>query len=209
MAASKTEICNLALAHLGQQKGIDDFDNDRGAPARACRLFYDETLRATFRDFAWPFATKFAELALVTTLEVDDTHPSTEWKYAYRYPADAVSFRRIPSGTRNDTRQTKVPYRLYEDVAGTLLLTDMEDAVGEYTFLREDVERYPSDFVLALSRRLAAYIAPTVTAGDPFKLQDKNFKLYLMELQAAQGTAGNEEQAEELPDSEHLNARNS
>lgn len=212
-AQSKTDLCNMALAHLGQQKPIDDFDNDRGVPARACRLFYDDCLKATFRDFSWPFATKIAALTLYSK-NGDANHPDCEWAYAYQQPTESIMFRRILSGLRNDTRQSRVPYKFLElqavdaSPAGTLVLTDYSKAKAEYTILREDVERFPSDFNLAFSRRLACYIAPMVTGGDPFKLQDKNLSLYAMEISIARGSAGNEEQMEEMVDAEQLNARN-
>lgn len=209
MAASKTEICNMAIAHLGQAKPIDDFDTDRGVPARACRTFYEEALKETLRDFDWPFARKVVDLALLTTLDEDDDHPHEEWQYAYRYPSEALAFRKILSGSRQDTQATKVPFEQYEDSDGIIILTDQEDAQAQITILREDVERYPSDFVLAQSRKLAFLIAPLVTGGDTFRQQEKQMKLYMMQMDKAQANMANEEVPDEMPDAEHLVARNS
>jgi len=208
MASSKTEICNMALVHLGQTKFIDSFDDDRGKAAECFRLFYEDALKATFRSFTWPFATKIRALEQLTEYEVDADHPSEKWQYSYRMPADALMLQKIESDERNDNRQSREPYEIIEDDDGSSrILTDREDAIAHFTIYREDVERYPSDFVLAFSRRLAALVAPGLTAGDPFKLQRENMSLFLMELQAAQGSAANEEQPEEMPDAEHLRAR--
>ncbi len=201
MADSKTEICNMALAHLGVSKPIADLDTDRDKTAQACRIFYDTALRATLRDFAWPFATKFIDLALV------EETPTDEWDYSYQYPTDCLKIRRIMSGVRNDDRQTRAPYKFVQTTGSKVIYTDVENCSIEYTMYNEDVESYPDDFVLALSRRLSAYIAPMVTGGDPFKLQEKNLTLYMMELRIAQANAGDEEQMEETPNAEHLRVR--
>lgn len=202
MAASKVGICNLALSHLGIGKEIATFDTERSEEAAACRRFYDQALEQTLRDFAWPFATRTAELALV------EEEPTSEWAYSYRYPANCVLVRRIPSGTRNETRQSKTPYRVASDATGRLIYTDKEDAEVEYTYNVVDPSLYPIDFVMALSLRLAVYIAPRITKGDPFKLRNETLSLYNYEISKAQAGSGNEEQPEEEPESEFVRARN-
>lgn len=199
--ASKVGICNLALSHLGVGKDINNFETERSEEAQACRTFYDQALQQTLRDFEWPFATRFIEL---TQVEED---PTTEWAFSYSYPSGCLFFRRILSGSRNDTTDTKINYRIVGDTSAQLIYTDLEDAVAEYTFNATDPNVYPSDFVQALSLRLAYYIAPRVTKGDPFKIRNEVAALYLSELSKAQSNAMNEEQSELLPDAEMIRAR--
>jgi len=123
--ASKTEICNLAIGHLGTGKLIADFTTEQSAEAKACRRFYDPTLETTIRDVSPTFARKFVTLALV------EETPTTEWDYSYRYPNDILKVRRILSGTRNDSRQSKVSYIEGFDNTGKLIYTDAADAVIE------------------------------------------------------------------------------
>lgn len=199
--ASTTEIANLALAHLGVGKAISTLDTEQSEEARVCRLFYDIARDATLKDFPWPFATAFAAVGLV------EEDPTDEWAFSYRVPSDCLHVRRILSGTRNETRQTRVPYKLGVDSAGGLLYTDAEDAEIEYTVRQDDPGRYPADFVLAFSERLSAYVAPRLTAGDPFKLSEKVLRLYFLEMSNARANAVNEQQDEELPKSELERAR--
>lgn len=201
MASSNTEIANLALSHLSSGKEISNLETDRSQEALACRRFFETARDAVLRDFAWPFATKIADLGLV------EETPSDEWDYSYRYPTDCVKLRRVLSGTRNDTRDSRVPYKLISDDAGSLIYVDTENAQCEYTARITDPGRYPPDFVMAMSCRLAAYIAPRITAGDPFKLGKRAMDLYEYELGLAKASAMNEEQAEEDPDSEFIRAR--
>lgn len=201
MASSSTQIANLALGHLNQATEIQELDTDNSAAARACRRFFETARKLVLRDFPWPKATKITALALV------EEDPNDEWAYSYRYPTDCLQARRIRSGLRNDNRQSRIPYRIVYDAAGALIYTDQEDAELEYTVNVTTFTRLDEDFVIALSYRLAAYIAPMITGGDPNKLGDRALRNYKMELAQARANALNEEQAEEEPYSEFERAR--
>ena len=159
MATSETEIANLALGHLGQSVEISNLQTTRTPEAIALRTIYDTTRRSTLRDFAWPFAHKIAALGLVTTYGVDADHPTSEYKYAYRFPSDCLQIRKLQSGVNPDNRQSRIPFKISRDATGGLLLTNLEDAIAEYTIDIEEVEKYTDDFVLAFSLRLAMYAA--------------------------------------------------
>lgn len=201
MATSKTVIANLALSHLGVSKEIANIDTENSEEANACRRFYEVARNKVLRDFNWPFATKIAALSLVSE------DPNDEWDYSYRYPSDCLNFRKIQSGTRNDSRQTRTPYRIAKDASGKVIFTDRQDAIGEYTELIETVELYPDDFVMALSFLLASYTAPRITGGDPFKLGERAMSMYEIELSNARTNSLNEEQNEELVESELIRER--
>lgn len=194
---SATEICNLALGDLAVGVEIADKDTERSAEAAACRRFYDQAVAETFRAFPWPFATQTVTLALVST-----SPTSAEWQYAYRYPADCLTLRRIQSSARTDTVQTKARYRIQRDATGLLIVTDTSPAVAEYTALVSDTAEYPPDFVRALHYLLASYLAPRVTAGDQFGLGKQAFGLYRDAIAQAMAMAANEEQPDTPPQSE-------
>lgn len=198
--ASKTEICNMSLSHIGSSKEIASL-TERSQEAAACSRFYDVTLKATLRDFPWGFATKYISPALVKE------NPTMEWAFAYRYPSDCVKIRRIVSGSVPDTQQSRIPFAEYQDTGGVLILTNQPNAVIEYTYSADDPARYPSDFTLAFSYRLGAYIAPRVTGGDPQNLGAKCLKLYQFEIGAAVLNSLTESQTVLEPDSEFIRAR--
>lgn len=199
--ASPTEISNLALSHLGIDKEIANLDTENSVEARACRRFYELARNATLRDHAWPFASKISELGLV------EEDPNDEWGYSYRYPSDCLNFRRILSGMRNDSAQSRVPYKIIQDSSGLLILTDQSNADCEYTIIATDTLRYPPDFVNALSLRLAAYAAPKITAGTNLKLGDRAMQMYVFEISVAKSNGVNEEQSDQVPESEFIRAR--
>lgn len=199
--ASKTEIANLALSHIGVGKEVANLDTEKSQEAQACRRYYDLALESTLRDFDWPFATKYQALALV------ENDPNDEWGFSYRYPPDCIKIRKILSGTRNDNRQSRVPFIEAQDDSGKLIFTDQSEAQIKYTPFTTNTSIYPQDFIMALSFRLAVYIAPRVTGGDPFKVGERAIRLYQYELTRAYANSGNEEQEEETPESEYIRSR--
>jgi hypothetical protein len=189
--ASSTEICNLALSHLGVGKEIANLETEQSQEASACRRFYELARSMTLRDHHWPFATRYADLALV------EEDPNSEWDFSYRYPTGCLKIRKILSGKRNDSYQSRVPYSIAQDSAGRLIFTDWPTAEITYTFDEVDPDRYTSDFIMALSFRLAHFIAPRLTGGDPYGLGKRALDLYAYEISVAAANAFNEEQADQ------------
>ena len=199
--SSKTEIVNLSLNHLGMDKEIANVDTEDSKAARLGKRFFDTARDAVLRDFDWPFATALTDLALV------ETNPNDDWGYSYRHPSDAVKLRRIPSGARVDSLASRIPFRVGRDSQGLLIFTNQSQAKMEYTARVESVELYSADFILALSYRLAIYMAPGLTAGDPYKLRDQAAKMYLFEISKAQSSAVGEEQPDQAAESEFITER--
>lgn len=199
--ASDTEICNVALSHLGVSKDIQDLDSDNSKEAAACRRFYEQSRDEVLEDFDWPFAETRVSLNLVTS------NPNTDWLYSYQYPSDAVRLIKIPSGIRNDTQDSRIPYKVVHGTSGKLIYTDQQDAELIYTKRVTDVSRYTAKFRMALSLKIAGYIAARVTGGDPFNLQEKAEARYKLVLTQAQAAVMNEQRTELNPESEFIRAR--
>lgn len=200
MASSPTEICNMALSHLGVGKEIASL-TEASQEAAACNRFYEQTLDEMLRVFNWGFATKIIAAELV------EQDPNEEWTFAYRYPTDCLNVRRVLSGSRNDHRQSRVPYKISSSDEGGLIFTDLEEAEIEYTFRQTNPQYYTPGFTMAFSYLLAARIAPRVTGGDPFKLQQAALQMYDMTLSQEKARTANEEQPDEVQESEFIRAR--
>lgn len=209
--SSNTDIANLALGQLGWGKLISDLDSltERSAEANACRLYYEVARQMIFKEFEWPFAGREVSLGLIE--EFDTSISTTEWRYSYQYPSEALFFRRILTPyDRNTTIYTEIPYRIFdsEDGAGKLIYTDQCDAVGEYTANITDVDKFPADFKMAFAYLLAAYIAPMIINGDNTALQKKMWDLYQYHSTRATSQNANEEGQEPPPQSEFISFRN-
>lgn len=218
MAAS-VHICNMALSHIADGKEIANFDTEKSQEAQACRRFYHTALKATLRDFPWPFASFSGPLALVAGCLPGAIPPNPplpgcapgwshpHWRFLYQVPSNCLHFGRVMSELKMDTRQSRVPYIIVNSASGTQLYTDRPYAWGEYTMYVDNPAIYTPDFDLALSFRLGMYIAPRLTGGDPFKLGDRAARFYDAEIRRAQATAVNEEQMEQDPLSEFTRVR--
>lgn len=189
----------MALGHLGHGKEVTSV-TDSSEEAAACRRFYDNALEEVLRAFPWPFATKIEALGLI------EEDPNDEWAYSYQVPSDCLAMRRILSGVRQDTRDTRVPYRHVYGTTGGLIYTDTEDAELEYTARVTDPSRFAPDFAQALAAKLAVYIAPRVATDDPTKRQEAA-QIYNALIADARSTALNEEQADVESDSEFVRTR--
>lgn len=201
MAESSTQCANLALGHLGSLKEIANLDTENSQEARAMRRFYTQALDEMLRGFSWPFAMKTADLSLI------EEDPTTEWAFSYAYPTDCLFLRRILGVARNDSKQSRIPFREAFSDDQQLIYTDEEDAVMEYTVRVSTVERWPVDFVKAFAFLLASYAAPSITAGDPLKLGDRAMVNHISALAVAKANSNNEECEEEPVDSEFVRAR--
>ena len=203
MASSTTEIANLALGHLGIGKDIANLDTESSQEAKAMRRYYDICRRTVLQEFTWPFATKFVTLGLVE----EDPTDAEEWAFSYRYPADCLLLRRLPSGLRTDNRQSRVAYKISQDASGLLIFTDQEDAQAEYTVDVTNVSRFSDSFVLALTYLLAGKAGSSIMGGDRFKLADRALLLHDAQIRTAHAVARNEEQPDEEPDAEFIRVR--
>jgi hypothetical protein len=148
MATTQASICNVALAHIGEQSiaGITD-DNPR---ANALHVMYEPTLREVLAAAPWKFATKRVDIApsLVP--------PGFGWRYAFNLPSDFIDLVQF-----NNEEVWKSVSEFY-DVENGQLITDADNARIKYVYFQEDTSRYHPLFAAALSRLLAARIASTV-----------------------------------------------
>jgi hypothetical protein len=199
--ASKTEIANMAISHLGIGKEIANLETEKSEEAKACRRFYETAKEGVLADLDWSFATKFAVLNLI------EENPSCEWRYSYKYPVDCINLRRILSGSRRDTQESRIPFRVVTDPSGKVIYTDKGEAEIEYTQNLTNASLFSSEFDLALSFRLASLVGARLTGGDPFKIKGDMLQQYEMELARAKKKNMNEETEDKPAESDLIRAR--
>ena len=157
--ASEVDICNLALAHLGDAATVASINPPEGsAQAEHCQRFYPLARDLILDLHDWNFATRRATLA---ELDVD----LWDWAYAYVMPADAVRVLAINADGAGADAETE-PYRIETDTNDTRIIrTDVEDATCKYIALVTDTTRFPPLVTQALSRLLASYLAGPLIKG--------------------------------------------
>lgn len=182
LVTSSTQIANLALSHLGQAKTIASL-TEQSPAAAACKLHYDLVLDEVLGAFEWSFAKKYVDLALVSE------EPTSEWLYSYGYPSQCLYLRRILSGKRpaEETLETRIKFEVITNASGSFVYTNEVDPVAEITERVTIPERWSSEFVMAVSYRLAFAIGPMIAAGDPKGMRNQAGLMYNQMLANAAG----------------------
>ena len=182
--ASKVDIWNTALSHIGSKTQITDPD-ERSVEANHCRRFYPLALTVALERYGWSFATRRIALS-----EVDN--PVDHWAFAYGRPNKCVRERAVllPEST-DDTKEQ--PYAVESNAAGDIIiLTNVEDAVLKYTTLVEDTTKFSPFFVLALSYDLASLLVGPIPKDPKFKQAMSNAAAQAVALaEAADANASN------------------
>lgn len=150
---SVVEICNLALAHIGQGS-INSFD-EASPQAEQCNLFYSNTRDSLLRQFPWNFATKNILLS-----QVDTTIPG--WSYVYEYPSTVLWIKRIFNVYDTDP---EIPYEYEITTTGTekYICCDIEQAYARCTIKIEDTTLFDPLFTETLSYKLALDLTMPLT----------------------------------------------
>lgn len=162
--ASKVDICNLAIGHLGAEQITSMTD---GSPeAIACANFWDISRDAVLASMHWSFAIKRQELSQSATT------PDFGWDYQYPLPSDFLE----PIVINQDAEPKW-------SIEGGMIMTDEDEVELVYIARVTDTATYPSMFVDAFGTRLAADICPAVTRD--FSLQQTLMQLFDYKINAA------------------------
>ena len=180
--SSEVEICNLALAHLGDSATVSSINPPEGsAQAEHCAKWYPVARNSLLELQEWSFATTRALLAELV-------NPFPQWQHAYARPADCLKVLAIlPSDAMGDTAQTFPSGCFYPGIAlqactiytpadftaetdastgNQIILTNQANALARYTRLVTDTSKFSPLFTDALGWYLAGYLAGPVLKGD-------------------------------------------
>ena len=187
--ASKLDIWNLALSHIGDGDDVDDQD-ELSVEAEQCRKFYPIARDMLFERHNWDFAMKTVQLATLAETA------SRQWTYRYALPSDYIKAITLAPDLNllTATWLTDQQYRhqietwakLFEleasDTGALSVLTNEHEAYLKYIYRNENVASYSAGFVMALSYLLASFLA-----GGPIV---KSAKMAAQMLQGYELTLG-------------------
>lgn len=146
MASSPVDLCNLALAHLGEAP-IAALDDDTAA-GRACATCYEVTRDEVLRSHRWNFATKRVLAVKLATA------PAFGWSAAFALPADCLRVLEV-----NDSESGASAAWIIE---GRSLLLNAGECRLLYIASVQDVTLFDSVFATALALRLGAVLAEII-----------------------------------------------
>jgi len=153
------QIYNLALSHLGMSPLTALTGTDPSTVA--CAAYFEPCRDDMFREHEWSFARVQAAL-----VEYTGTVP-LGWLYAYDYPTvNAATVWTVFNEGCADTKHEQDFSTFYIPTdAKKVIVSDLEDAYMEYTYIVEDIAIWDAKFFMALTYRLAASMAKVLT-GD-------------------------------------------
>lgn len=165
--ATQVEIINLALGHIAQAPIASI--SEASVQAETAVRVWETCRKETLRGHDWAFATVVATLTLSATYGTLTTSGlyAGDYVYAYQYPSNCLAMWHIYGESLADKSVGEDFRELYDPInSAKVLVTNVQDALGEYTFDVTDPQYYDSTFVTMLSYRLAAAMAMPLT-GDP------------------------------------------
>lgn len=159
---TQLELCNVALAHLGEAR-IEAI-NDDTVTARACALHYGPVRDEVLRSHRWNFAIGRAQL-------VEATAPAFGWARAFTLPADCLRALEINDNEVGDWISETWA------IEGRQVLTNA--AAVNLVYVRNVCDAALTDplFAQAFALKLAAALSETIRGatgktGDLLQLYD-------------------------------------
>lgn len=174
---SPTEICNLALQHLGESR-ILSIEDSGDKVSRTCAVNFPQARDEALRSARWPCAKKQAELSKLAQ------KPLAKWAAAYQLPTDFIRLIEIEGEDAWSPRE-------YFDQLGNTLVMGSEDDDGpdtiiiEYIRREEDTQLFDPLLVDCVSMLLAIKCARALTGSDS-KAQDLRSEYERVTLPRAQ-----------------------
>jgi hypothetical protein len=176
--SSEVDICNLALAHLGDSATVASIDPPEGsAQAEYCARWYPIARDSLLELFDWPFAMQYGTLAAVAA-------PGAQWSYAYAKPSDALRIVEIMPAGSMAMGQNGIWYapdalcwighnarggsfEIGSDANGNgVIYSNTADALVRYTRAITDTSKFSPLFRDTLAVYLSSYLAGPVLKGE-------------------------------------------
>lgn len=177
---SKTGIFNLALGALLLSRQITDADTDNSNEAKVLRLHYDIAFNATLEDLDLDSTSSQMDLELI------QEEPNTLWLFAYKYPSDCASLRRIQSCVRKDNDETYIDKAVRMLDGQKCIFTNEENAIVEFISSTIEINSLSAMAGLCVAYRLASLAAALNVGKGAQRLQADIMQKYVMSKTEAQ-----------------------
>ena len=175
--ATKIDICNMALAYLGDRATVVSIDPPEGSPqADHCARFYPIAKGQILAEYPWSFALKRANLARLATAPEGA-------RYAFTLPQDCVRVVSIFDGRSNFELHD---YTLETNQGHVIVTSDCEDVYINYVSSLTPEVMFSASFADALAHLLASKLAgPMMPGANGIKIAQEELKLYLAFVEKA------------------------
>jgi len=171
--ASAIEICNLALAQLGQTK-ITNLLAPTNASEELCALHYPLVRDALLEQAEWSFS-------IARHTFDNGATSSANWGYSCRFPIGNDFLRILFVSNNQDEEQYNPSFRWAKE--DNAILADSKVIYVKAIKRVEDTTKFPPMFVQAISSRLALELCIPLTENQ--KLYSQLERSYFNKVQSA------------------------
>lgn len=201
MASTPAQICNIALARVGERQLLDDLGENSTA-AELASAHYESARDDVLEAFDWRFARKRAALA-----ELAGQNERPGWEYVFSLPTDCIAPRYIDLGVNEPAPDEQTAFDLELNDAGDrrVLVTNLDEVELVYTARVTAVGLFSPAFVNALAWRLAMEFALALPVKPQVGLAME--RGYQMALATAAARQFNQTVRGAEPNARHIRAR--
>lgn len=151
---TEINICNIALARLGDMGNVANIDPpEGGAQAERCSIFYPLARNTLLALHDWSFARKQLDLAMVAPV-------SDAYLYSFAKPLDMLTLHDVRAGG------VSIPFSMVSTAQGQFILANAKTVQGVYTCEAIDPTFFSPLFTEALTWQLASMLAGPILKGD-------------------------------------------
>lgn len=199
---TQISIANLALAHCGMNQVTSLSASSNDPKIKVINQFWAVARDDVFAEIDWSFATVTQMLT-----QIDD-YEDAQWAYAYEFvTVNVANFWYVfEEGTASKKDEQKFEIKYDPNLADKVILSDLDDAIGLYTYIVTDVTLWSHKFVMAFSYRLASMILPLLTNDTEKALMLANIANNYV-LEAKRIDSYNKEKIPLRPVSSYITAR--
>ena len=159
----ESQLCNLALYHLGENQ-IGDI-SDPVPEAQACNMYWVPARDDLFNEHEFGFSQ--SQIPLVLLPAPSGMTILAGWQYVYAYPVQVGGVWAVYNPC-NWKKKEEIEFdKYYIQSQGILALGSNEpDAICDATSIVTDPTLWDPKFALAFSHKLAAYLAIALTGDE-------------------------------------------
>lgn len=180
--ATSVDICNLALALLGDEAGIVSVNPPDGSDqAGHCSRFYPMALKKLAEEHDWSFAKRRARLSRLSNIDTI----IYGFDYAYAMPSNCTKVIKVCQINHDGKSRIEwlpavsekeedylVEFNPNND--SKMVLTDAENAMMHYTSITDKPSLFPAYFTDALVILLASFLVGPVKRSDSSSTMAQN-----------------------------------
>ena len=159
---TQLSIANMTLAHLGMSEVANLESSSNDPKIKAINRFWEPVRDDVFSELDWSFATVTENLT-----QIDDYY-APEWSYGYEYTTlNVATFWYVfDQGTWNTKEEQKYEVKYDPNQGDKVILTNLDDAIAEYTYIVTDPTLWSHKFIMAFTYRLASVLALPLLNDD-------------------------------------------